>query len=51
MQDNFGTSDETVQSVGNFLLLTVHPCIISQINPTMCTNVFNILIYFSSLHV
>jgi len=26
-------------------LLTLHPCIISQINPTMCTILFNIFIY------
>ena len=33
------------------VLLTVHPCIISQINPTRCTILFNIFIYLSSLHV
>jgi hypothetical protein len=51
MQINFGTSDETGQPVGNFVLLTVHHCIISQIKRTMCTNLFNTSIYFSSLHV
>ena len=30
---------------------TVIPCIISQINPTRCTILFNIFIYFSSPHV
>ena len=34
-----------------YVLLTVHPCIISQINPTSCTILFNISLYFSSLHV
>ena len=29
----------------------LHTCIISQINPTRCTILFNIFIYFSSLHV
>jgi len=29
----------------------LHPCIISQLNPTRCTILFNIFIYFSSLHV
>ena len=29
----------------------LHPCIISQINATRCTILFNIFIYFSSLHV
>ena len=33
-----------------YVLLTVHPCIISQINPNKCTILFNIFIYFSSLH-
>ena len=33
------------------VLLTVPPCIISQINPTRCTILFNIFIYYSSLHV
>ena len=32
-------------------LLTVHPSIISQINPTRCTILHNIFIYFSSLHL
>ena len=32
-----------------YTLLTAHPCIISQINPTRCTILFNIFIYFSSL--
>ena len=34
-----------------YVLLTAHPCIISQINPTSCTIPFNIFMYFSSLHV
>jgi len=34
-----------------YVLLTVLPCIISQTNPTRCTVLFNIFIYFSSLHV
>ena len=29
----------------------LHPCIITQINPAMCTIRFNIFIYFSSLYV
>ena len=29
----------------------MHPCIISYISPTRCTILFNIFIYFSSLHV
>jgi hypothetical protein len=33
-----------------YVLLTVHPCIISQINPTRCAVLFNIFIYFSSVH-
>ena len=35
----------------SYVLLTVHPCIISQINPTRYTILFNLFIYFSSLHV
>ena len=34
-----------------YVLLTVHPCIISQISPTRCTILFNIFIYLCSLHV
>ena len=34
-----------------YVFLTVHPCIISQINTTTCTILFNTFIYFSSLHV
>jgi hypothetical protein len=34
-----------------YVLLTVHPCIISQINPTRCSILFYIFIYFSSLNV
>jgi len=34
-----------------YVLLTVHPCIILQINPTRCTILFNIFIYFSSPQV
>jgi hypothetical protein len=34
-----------------YVLLTVHPYTISQINPTRDTILFNIFIYFSSLHV
>ena len=34
-----------------YVLLTLHPCIISQISPTRYTVLFNIFIYFSSLHV
>ena len=34
-----------------YVILTLHPCIISQINPTRCTILFNIFIYYSSLHV
>ena len=35
----------------SFVLLTVHPCTVSQINPTTCTILFNIFIYFFSPHV
>jgi hypothetical protein len=34
-----------------YVLLTLHHCIISQIHPTKCTVLFNIFIYFSSVHV
>ena len=34
-----------------YVLLTVHPHTVSQINPTRCTILFNVFIYFSSLHV
>ena len=34
-----------------YVLLTVQPCIISQINPTRCTILCNIFIYFASVHV
>ena len=34
-----------------YVLLTVYPCIISYINPTRCTILFDIFICFSSLHV
>ena len=40
-----------MHSVNFYVLLNVHPRIISQINPTRCTILFNIFIYFSSLHV
>jgi hypothetical protein len=34
-----------------YILLTVHPCIIMHISSTRCKILFNIFIYFSSLHV
>ena len=34
-----------------YVLLTINPCIISQINRTRCTILFNIFICFSSVHV
>ena len=34
-----------------YVLLTVHPHTVSQITPTRCIILFNIFIYFSSLHV
>ena len=34
-----------------YVLLTMYPCIISQINPTRCAILFNIFIYFSCVHV
>jgi len=34
-----------------YALLTMHRCIISSLNPTWCTILFNIFIYYSSLHV
>ena len=34
-----------------YVLLTVHSCILPQINPTRCTILSNIFIYFSSLHI
>ena len=34
-----------------YVFLTMYPRIISQINPTKCKILFNIFIYFSSLHV
>ena len=34
-----------------YVLLTVNPSLMSQINPTRCTILFNTFIYFSSLHV
>ena len=34
-----------------YVSLSVHPRIVSQINPNRCTLLLNIFIYFSSLHV
>ena len=34
-----------------YILLTVYLCIILYISPTRCTILFNIFIYFSSVHV
>ena len=43
--------DITLNSDIFYVLLTLHPCIISYINPTRCTILLNIFIYYSSLHV
>ena len=44
-------SRQLLQYTEFYVLLTVHPCIILVNKPNWCTILFNISIYFSSLHV
>jgi len=48
---NYSRCIRSVRLHDFYVLLTVHPCIISQIDPTRCTILFNIFVYFSSVHV